>query len=127
MAVRSKVDHTKNISSKKSLGGMGSVRPGDLVSFKYKGKDIYDKTPLIMVLHKEWKIIHGVNINYLKEFIVGRLLEETNFKNLKWYSLYTKAFRTYSKSKMSMMNRVTWKKSGVSSDAQDILDDVMGG
>ena len=123
---RRKVDHSKSISSKRLVRGLGSIRPGDIVSFNYKGADIYDRTPLVMVLTKEWKIVHGVNLNYLNEFVTGRLLKERNFKNLKWYSLYTKAFRTYSKSKMSMINKVTWRNPELSDDAQDIIDEVMG-
>ena len=54
---RSKVDHSKNISSRQSVRGAGSVKPGDILLFKYKGKDVYDKTPMIMILNKESKII----------------------------------------------------------------------
>ena len=134
MSTKRRIDHTKNISSEKPLRGFVNVIPGDLITFKYRGKDIYDRQPLIFVLFKEGrkkgiKRIRGINLNYLKTFIVGRLLKETNFKNLKWYSLYENAFRTYSKSKMSMLRRVTWKTPGseLSDDAQEIIDDVMGG
>jgi hypothetical protein len=121
---RSKVNHSKSISSEKPIRGIGAVSPGDLLSFTYKGEDVYDRKPIIMILSKEGKVIHGVNINYLKEFVVGRLLEETNFKKLKWYSLYTKAFRTYSKSKMSSLYKVSYKNPKLSDDAQDIIDSV---
>ena len=121
---RSKVNHSKNISSEKPIRSVSAVAPGDLVSFKYRGEDVYDKKPIVMILNKQSKVIHGVNINYLKPFVVGRLLEETNFKNLKWYSLYTKAFRTYSKSKMSSFSKVTYKNNKIDDDTQDILDSL---
>ena len=124
---KSKVDHSKSISSTKPIRGFGSAVPGDIIMFNYKGSDIYDRTPMIMILSKESKIIHGVNLNYLKEFVVQRLLKETNFKKLKWYSLYTKAFRTYSKSKISSMMKVSYKNPKISDDSQDIIDDVLGG
>ena len=116
---RSKVDHSKSISSTEPIRGIGSVSPGDIILFKYKGKDIYDKNPMVMILYKESKTVHGINLNYLKEFVVGRLLTETNFKNLKWYSLYTKAFRTYTKSNMSFFQRVVYK--GTTEDLMDNL------
>tara|TARA_B100000287_G_C19993721_1_gene527640 strand:+ start:30 stop:404 length:375 start_codon:yes stop_codon:yes gene_type:complete len=122
---KSKVDHSKNISSTTPVRGWGSVVAGDIISFKYQGKDIYDRTPMIMILHKHHKIVHGVNINYLKEFIVRRLLTEKNFKKLKWYSLYTKAFRTYSKSKISSIQKVSYKNPNVNDDSQDILDSLI--
>ena len=39
---------------------------------------------------------------------------------------YQESFRTYSKSKMSMINKVTWRNPELSDDAQDIIDEVMG-
>ena len=64
---------------------------------------------------------------YLKEDIVQKLLLETNFEKLRHYSLYQKAFRTYSKSKISSMMKVSYKNPKISDDSQDIIDDVLGG
>ena len=131
MTTKRKIDHSRNISSETPLRGFTNVKAGDLITFNYKGKDIYDRRPLIMVLYKEGtkkgnQRMRGINLNYLKDFVVGRLLKETNFKNLKWYSLYENAFRTYSKSKMTMMKRITWKNPKISDDSQQILDDTAG-
>ena len=105
---RSKVDHSKSIASEEPVKGIGSVRLGEILSFNYKGDNVYDRSPLVMILNKEGNIIHGVNLNYLKEFVVQRLLTETNFRKLQWYSLYTKAFRTYSTSRMSSLKIVSY-------------------
>ena len=45
----------------------------------------------------------------MKEYKVQRLLEETNFKNLKYYSLYEDSFRTYTISKMKMIKIIDYK------------------
>ena len=50
MSTKRRIDHTKNISSEKPLRGFVNVIPGDLITFKYRGKDIYDRQPLIFVL-----------------------------------------------------------------------------
>ena len=124
MSTKRRIDHTKNISSEKPLRGFVNVIPGDLITFKYRGKDIYDRQPLIFVLFKEGrkkgiKRIRGINLNYLKTFIVGRLLKETNFKNLKWYSLYEKAFRTYKISDIKSIKLIEWETSSARRDRKE--------
>ena len=101
MAVR-KVNHSRRILSKKSTT-ISKVGFGNIIEFNYSAKDVYDKTPMIFILSKKGKILNGINIGYLKESIIENLLEETNFKNLRYYSLYEKAFRTYKISDMKMV------------------------
>ena len=46
-----------------------SLYPGMFTNFRYKGKNLSDDNPLIMVLwndYSEYKI-HGINLNYLQE------------------------------------------------------------
>ena len=124
---RSKVNHSKNISSKEPVKGIGSVSPGEILLFNYKGDNVYDRSPLVMILNKESNIIHGVNLNYLKEFVVQRLLTETNFRKLQWYSLYTKAFRTYSISRMSSLKKISYSNPKFDDGAQDLMDDILKG
>ena len=45
----------------------------------------FSLVPLVFVLTKSAKVINGVNINYLKEAIVQKLLLETNYKKLNNY------------------------------------------
>ena len=93
-----KVNHSKNISPR-DVSGRKYI-PGDIVEFTYKESS--DKKPLVLVLQKDTKIIRGVNINYLTKYEVGRLLEETNYKKMRYYNLYEDAYRTYSLDKISM-------------------------
>ena len=103
-----KVSHHRRIISKTS-SSVSSVTGGNIIEFKYLGEDIYDSRPMIFVLTKSAKVINGVNINYLKEAIVQKLLLETNYKKLNNYSLYRKAFRSYSLSKIKMLKKVEYK------------------
>ena len=48
--------------------------------------------------------------NYLKEFLVQSLLSETNWKNMKRYSMYKNAFRTYKVSKIGIINEIEYKR-----------------
>ena len=57
-----------------------ALYPGMIVQFSYMGDDVFDKNPLILFLYKEEKhsvsksgLIHGLNLNYLKETQVQRL------------------------------------------------------
>ena len=100
-----KVNHSKNISPR-DVGGRKYI-PGDIVEFTYR--DGSDKKPLVLVLQKDTKIIRGVNINYLTKYEVGKLLEETDYKKMRYYNLYEDAYRTYSVKKTSMINIVEYK------------------
>ena len=109
MAVR-KVSHHKRITSKTGTTFV-DIRPGQIIEFKYRNKnnDNYDKKPMVFILQKTSNILNGININYMKEYKVQRLLEETNFKNLKYYSLYEDFFRTYSRSQIKRINIVEYE------------------
>jgi len=107
MAVR-KVNHSRRIRSKKSTT-ISKAGFGDIIEFKYSAKDIYDKTPMVFILSKKGKVLTAINISYLKEYIIEQLLEETNFKKLKNYSLYEKAFRTYKISDMKMVKLIEYE------------------
>ena len=104
MAVR-KVNHSRRIRSKTSTQ-ISKSKFKDIIEFKYNSKDIYDKKPMVFVLNKKGKVLNGINIGYLKEFIVEKLLEEKNSKKLRSWPLCEKAFRTYSTKKMSRIKIV---------------------
>ena len=44
-----------------------AVYPGMVVRFKYRKQKVFDDTPLLLVLHKDYveKLVHGLNLNYL--------------------------------------------------------------
>ena len=87
--------------------------------FKYSGKKIYDKLPIVFILDVRGDNISGININYLKDFRVQQLLQEKSKwvavpalrynKKLQWYEFYEKAMRTYKKNKMKMVKKVTYE------------------
>ena len=51
------------------------IQPGMLITFRYGGKDIFDKNPLIVFLSQESNTIDGLNLNYLSEFKVSKLFQ----------------------------------------------------
>tara|TARA_X000001036_G_C20664342_1_gene800184 strand:- start:43 stop:417 length:375 start_codon:yes stop_codon:yes gene_type:complete len=107
MAVR-KVNHSRRIRSKKTTQ-ISKVEFGDIIEFKYSAKDIYDKKPMVFVLSKKDKVLNAINISYLKEYIIEQLLEETNPKKLKSWSLYDKAYRTYKISDIKMVKLIEYE------------------
>ena len=107
MAVR-KVNHSRRIRSKKSTT-ISKVEFGDIIEFKYSAKDIYDKTPMVFVLTKKGKVLTAINISYLKEYIIEKLLEETNPKKLKSWPLCDKAYRTYKISDIKMVKLIDYE------------------
>jgi len=108
LAVKRKVSHYRRII-KRNPSRVSSVNIGDIVSFNYRGTDIYDRTPLVFVLEKTSKIINGINLNYMKEYKVQTLLKETNFKKMKRYDMYKDSFRTYFKNKITMVDKIEYK------------------
>ena len=109
MATR-KVNHNTRIRSKTSTS-ISTAKFGNIIEFKYrnKDKDNYDKKPLVFVLAKKGKILNGINIGYLKEYIVEQLLEEKSSKNLNSWSLCKKAFRTYKISEINMVKLIEYE------------------
>mgnify|MGYP001420112155 CR=1 FL=1 len=117
MAVR-KVNHHHNIKDREDIK-VRFIKIGDMVEFKYSGKKIYDKLPIVFILDVRGDNISGININYLKDFRVQQLLQEKSKwvavpalrynKKLQWYEFYEKAMRTYKKNKMKMVKKVTYE------------------
>ena len=120
----SKTSHAKRIISKKNVV-IADIKPGDIVEFMYAGKNVYDTRPLVFVLFKKESSkggkrgrgvklkrtgqLTGININYLNEFTIEKLLNEDNFLKMKYYSLYKDSFRTYSVSKMKSIKLVEYQ------------------
>jgi hypothetical protein len=67
---------SKNIISKSEL------KPGMIVLFKYSGKKISDKSPLILFLYDDVsnKLIHGLNLNYLYEHDIQKIFKAISKK-----------------------------------------------
>ena len=71
-----KINHYRRILSKKTIP-KNKLIPGMIISFRYKGKDIYDKIPLILFLYNDisTNLIHGLNLNYLYERDIQNIFE----------------------------------------------------
>ena len=55
-----------------------SLYPGTTVQFKYKGENIFDKKPMVLVLWNDYgeSKIHGINLNYLIESKIKNLFDK---------------------------------------------------
>lgn len=107
--IKRKVSHHRRILSKKIVR-LSQVGVGDIIGFSYVSSDAYDKSPLILILQKKSGIVEGLNLNYLKEFLVQSLLAESDWKNMKRYSMYKNAFRTYKVSKIGIISEIEYKR-----------------
>ena len=107
MAVR-KVNHSRRIRSKKTTT-ISKAGFKDIIEFKYNSKDVYDKTPMVFVLSKKGKVLTGINIGYLKEYIIEQLLEEKTPKKLKSWPLCDKAYRSYSTKNISSVKFIDYE------------------
>ena len=79
MPSRSKVNHRKKFLSIQ-VGKIGSLVPGLFLWFTYKSKKRFDKRPFILFLHKddEKKVIHGLNLNYVKDSLLQTFFKLLN-------------------------------------------------
>jgi hypothetical protein len=107
MAIR-KINHNRRILSKKRTS-VSKVEFSDIIEFNYKSDNTYDKKPIVFILSIKSKVLNGINISYLKESVIENLLEEKDFKKLRYYSLYQKAFRTYKVSNISMTKLIEYE------------------
>jgi len=67
--------HKKNIISEATTTKQ-NIEPGSVIRFKYGGKQVTDKQPLVLVLNPKWKgKLHGINVNYLSETDLNKLVK----------------------------------------------------
>jgi len=74
---RQRYNHSRRIQDLQPAK-LKSLYPGTIVQFKYTGKDIFDKKPMVLVLWNDYSEskIHGINLNYLTEYKVKLLFDE---------------------------------------------------
>ena len=80
-----KINHKKRILAEQAVSKM-AVEPHDIISFKYNVEDNYDKNPLVYIIpakDKDRKMtqkmkthIYGINLNYLREYVVQQFFKE---------------------------------------------------
>ena len=67
----------KQSYQKTQPGKLKALYPGMLVEFVYSGDNIFDRSPLILVVYNEvykgGDLVHGINLNYLPESQVQKL------------------------------------------------------
>ena len=74
-----KINHNKKILSTKPIN-ISKVEFPNIIQFRYDSKN--DMKPLVFVLKIKNKILDGININFLKDTEIVKLLQEKNFKKL---------------------------------------------
>jgi|10_taG_2_1085330.scaffolds.fasta_scaffold153275_2 hypothetical protein len=135
MARAAKVRHNHRIISRNSIALL-NIKPGDIIEFAYAGEGVKDTRPLVFVLfekehHRGDKMgksiklkragnLTGINLNYLPEFRVSKLLTEFNFVKMKYYSLYKNAFRTYDVSKMKNIKYIEYQSEAMDKPEKQI-------
>ena len=64
-----------------------AIYPGMIVDFRYAGKNIFDKNPMVLVLWNDYRSdkIHGINLNYLNNRNISVLFDKL-VKGSKIYS-----------------------------------------
>ena len=72
--VSRKINHSPRILGSEYIH-MNEVVNGMILSFGYRGKNIYDQKPMILFLYKDDHLIHGINLNYLTESEVQYLFK----------------------------------------------------
>jgi hypothetical protein len=121
-----KVSHFRRIEGRERLP-LAKIRVGTIIEFKYlisrerraeeRGTQVHDRKPLVYVVDKRGDDVRGFNLNYMKEYFVGMLLEEKEapkstsvsyIRKLKKWEFYQDAFRTYKKTKMSMIQEIDY-------------------
>tara|TARA_Y100001963_G_scaffold58518_1_gene81842 strand:- start:83 stop:487 length:405 start_codon:yes stop_codon:yes gene_type:complete len=103
-----RISHHRRVLDKTSKT-LSSISPSDIIEFSYIGSDGVRNTNLVYILNMKGKTVQAINLNYINEYSVQRLLKETDNKNFRYYSLYKDAFRTYLKSKMRSIKDVSYQ------------------
>tara|TARA_R100001015_G_C4522049_1_gene90787 strand:+ start:327 stop:707 length:381 start_codon:yes stop_codon:yes gene_type:complete len=98
-----KINHNKKILSTKPIN-ISKVEFPNIIQFRYDSKN--DMKPLVFVLKIKNKILDGININFLKDTEIVKLLQEKNFKKLNNWSIYQESYRTYSTKKIKSLKLV---------------------
>ena len=73
---RSKFTH-KNVVNSRQPAHNKAIYPGMLIEFIYKGDNIFDKNPMVLVLFNNFMDdkIEGINLNYLSNQKIGTLFD----------------------------------------------------
>jgi hypothetical protein len=108
-----KINHSKKVLSKKTIS-ISLIEFPNIIDFKYKSKNMFDRNPLVFVLSKKTDIVRnkkiaGINLNYLNDKAVEKLVLEKDEKKLKHWILYKDGYRTYSTDKIMALKLVEFE------------------
>ena len=121
-----KVSHHRRILSETRFPVGGWIWPHNIIRFRYHTKNNWDLRPLVYVLpaisvadRKLQRLrthIFGINLNYLNEYTVQKLLSEPSVAQkdirlvrFKHWNMYEDAFRTYLVNELKEVKLVTYK------------------
>lgn len=66
-------EHKRNILSEKSIT-KSKLIPGDIVKFRYSGKEVNTPNPMVLVLNPNWKgHLHGLTLDYIPQSTLEKL------------------------------------------------------
>jgi hypothetical protein len=70
-----KYNHKKILLETEAFKKLHLLPPGTIVQFKYKGIDIFDKKPIVLVLYSDNKqgFMDGINLHYVSEHVIHKL------------------------------------------------------
>ena len=83
-----KFNHRRKIKNRQPAK-IKSIMPGMILEFNYKGKNIFDKRPLILVLYNEYYerrrrgknvLMHSINLNYLNAAMLSKFVNQLSTK-----------------------------------------------
>lgn len=79
-------DHKRNLFQNKRFRfqqkiNKNELQPGMIVTFSYKGHNVHDPNPLVLVLNGKWLgKLHGINLNYCKPAEVNAIAKVVSEK-----------------------------------------------
>ena len=118
---RKKINHYRRILGQTNVSKDALV-PGQIISFNYIGKNIWDRHPLIIFLFRDRDkndLIHGININYLYENDVQNVFKMMT-KRVNAKVAYDKSSEGYAYLQLEENKNV---RTGV--HAQDLYEEVI--
>jgi len=117
------IGHESHIVSK-TIVNKDDIEPGAVIEFAYVGAT--DPKPLVFVLPEKHEVsgggirakglklkkggsFSGINLHFLNEFTVEKLIQEPNLLRLSGWSMYKGAYRSYSLNKTKSIKLVDFR------------------
>ena len=72
--------NNRNIIKSEQKLSLGKLLPGMIVTFNYSEEGVTDPRPILLFLHREEKLIEGLNMNYINPSKIKKLFQVIAFK-----------------------------------------------